>query len=264
MYLFVHEVVVAALLYHLQVPVYLFHLLSDRNPISSSGYYSVSGYHCHLAILQVDNLSCVFQDGGHVRGRKIFPLSQTYEQGTTVPGQHEFIWFFHTEDRYTIGTLYLLECGTDGAGKVATVVFLYQVYQHLRVCITGEKVSFLQECGLQVLVVFNNAVMYQGNLAVAIKVGMGVLCWWGGHVWPSGCGQSPGWPAGRDLATSGPLTLPQGILSCLLTLFYGFPPPPARQHRQNHTPGILTSLAHQGGLAGPPYGLRIPLYRTYC
>src|SRR3990167_7162727 len=172
MYLFVHEVVVATLLYHLQVPVYLFHLLSDRGPVSSSGYYPFSCYHCYFAVFQVDNLSCMFQDGGHVRGRKILPLSQTYEHGAAVPGHHEFIWFFHTEDRYTIGPLYLLECGTDCAGKVAAIVFLYQVDQHLRVRITGEGVPFLQECGLQVLVVFNNAVMYQGNLAMAIKVGI--------------------------------------------------------------------------------------------
>ena len=81
-----------------------------------------TGYHCHLARLEEDDLAGMFEDGRDVGSDEVFALAQTEHHPPGVPdaGADDFIGFVGRQQDDAVSPLDLLEGAPGGFGQAKT------------------------------------------------------------------------------------------------------------------------------------------------
>ena len=148
----------------------------------------------NLLVLEIDDLLGVFHDGGGVGAEVELFLSacvgtHSDDQGAALPGAHQLVGMLLLQNGDGIGTDDVLQRTLYG-GEQAAFAFLLgvfnQLHQHLGVGFAAELVAFLLEHGAQGLVVLDNTIVHQREVAALAQVRVGI----------DGVGLAVGGPAG--------------------------------------------------------------------
>jgi hypothetical protein len=155
----------------------------------------------------------VLDDGAGIGGDDVFVLADADDQRASLAGDDKGIGLILADDGDAIGSLNLVQCGLDGAlkkrdaggGVVLGLQFGVDVAdqdrQNFRIGLAGKGVAFFGEELLEGDVVFDDAVMDQGDLCPLSSTWGWALLRWGRRGLPSGCGPCRYWP-GEGLAVA--------------------------------------------------------------
>ena len=103
------------------------------------------------------------QNGGNIGGDEIFSVAMAENQRRTLAGGDDFTGFVGAYDGDTIGTLDLNQGLPDGFGEVAVIMFFDEMDENFGVGIGDDTMSFFLQEGFQGAVVFDDAVMHEGD-----------------------------------------------------------------------------------------------------
>ena len=159
----------------------------------------------HVAFFQVDDLVGDAGQGHGVGSQKVFAagrVAHTQHQRRTFTCTDHAMGFVAAEHGNGISTFELAHGALHSVEQIAVVQMVDEVGNDLGVGLAGEGVALGHQGGAQFVVVFNDAVVHQGNAArdggVVVGVGVGaVRKMWVGVVH---CRHAVGGPAGMGNA----------------------------------------------------------------
>ena len=174
---FYHEMLESGLFRRLGVPGDLHQVLLN--------FVAVQVEERHFALLQpgqfqiadVIHVPGVFQNGRHVGGQVAFPVGNADDHGAVLPGGINFLRVVLEHQGQGVGPTHPdhgVVDGIHGGVGILFVVIIHQFDGHFRVRAGIEGVALPQELFLQLLIIFNDAVMDADNKSVVTFVGMGV------------------------------------------------------------------------------------------
>ena len=145
----------------------------------------------HVVVVQVHHLLGVVDDGGHVAGQEKFTfVPDTENQGAPSAGANQGVGFvaaYHRKAKCAFDKGKGLE---DSLFQVAVVVLGNQVGHHFGIRFGLEGDAFFDKFRLEARVVFDNAVVDDGNFPVKTHVGVGILFGRGTVGGPAGVGDT--------------------------------------------------------------------------
>ena len=167
-----HKVGIAALFGRLVVPC-------DGERRLFNGVF-VDVHHRHLVGLQNGDLAGlhdqillgVFDEGGDVASHEVFPVAKADQKGVFLPHADDFAGFVLADDAKGIGAADIAQRLDHSVEKVAglLVVVVHQMRGGLGVGLRGKSVALFGQKGLELLVVFNDAVVQQRDVLAAVGV----------------------------------------------------------------------------------------------
>src|SRR5690606_14063661 len=126
-------------------------------------------------VVEGEGLRGMGDDGGGIGSDDVLVLAHADHQRRTFAGYHEYVRFLFADDGDRVRAGDFTEGGLHGCFKIALVQLADEVGEDFRVGFGSEDVAFFDEVGLQGGVIFDDAVVDQGNaMAVGGVVGMGV------------------------------------------------------------------------------------------
>ena len=169
-----HEVLVAALLGGLDVPVDDMHraVPDDTGQVGDADRRAPEVR--DVPLVEEDDPAGVAEHRGHVRGEQVLALAEAHDEGHVVTRPDEPVRLAPVEHRHGIGAVGLAQGGPHGIGDVAGVRLLDQMGEHLRVGLRAEAVAARGEPVPEVPEVLDDAVVDDRHVARAIDVGMRV------------------------------------------------------------------------------------------
>ena len=144
----------------------------------------------HVALLQRDVGAGVAQQGRNVTGQKVLSLAAAHDERAVLPCAVDHTRPVPEQDGQTIAAPHLSQRAAHGIQRVALIVVIHQLDQHLAVGLTAEFVPFADQIFPQLGVVFDDAVVDQTY--PGCRVGVAV------HI----AGRTMGGPAGMADATA--------------------------------------------------------------
>ena len=171
-----HEVGVAALLRRGHVPVDGAVGLFHRGHLVVEHVHAVGGEDGDLPVVHVGHVPGVLDDGRHVGGDEVAVLPVADDEGAVLPGGDEGVGIVGADDAEGIGALDPPQAAAHGLQHVVAlvVVELQQLGHHLRVRVGGEVDALAHQVLLELQIVFDDAVVDDGDPAVLADVGVGV------------------------------------------------------------------------------------------
>ena len=138
--------------------------------------------HHHVVVVQVDDLGSVLHDGGHVRSEEKLAVAHAQYQGAAAPRADEHAGLVGRDHHDAEGAFQMGQGFRNGLGQIAgssrvgvgLVELVDQVDDDLGIGLGLEHHAFLLEGGLDDAVVFDDAVVHHGDIAVHAGMGMGV------------------------------------------------------------------------------------------
>ena len=173
-----HEVLVAALLGALRIPidVYLF-LFDDIAVEVVEGDFARSETR-HLQVIDIVDVPRVFEHGRHVGGKIGIPLRNADDHRTVLAGNVDLLGIVLEENGERIRSPHahhgLCE-RVDGSHPIFLIVIIHELDEHFGVRLGIEGIAVTQELFLDLAVVFDDAVVYAHDAAVIAAVRMGVV-----------------------------------------------------------------------------------------
>ena len=136
----------------------------------------------NLLVLEVYHLLGVLHDGRGVAAEVELLLStgigaDAYHQRRTLAGAHQLVGVVLLQDGYGIGADDILQGALHGGEEVALLSLLRvlnKLHQHLGVGVGAEVIALLLQLGAQRLVVLDDAVMHQREIAALREMRVGV------------------------------------------------------------------------------------------
>ena len=171
-----HEVGVAALLRRGHVPVHQTVGLLHRQQLVVKHVHAVGGEDGDLSVVHVHHIPGVLDDGRHVGGDEVAVLAVADDEGAVLPGGDESVGIVRADDAEGVGPLDPPQAAAHGLQHVVAfvVVELQQLGHHLRVRVGGEVDALAHEVLLDFQIVFDDAVVDEGDPPVLADVGVGV------------------------------------------------------------------------------------------
>ncbi len=165
----------------------LANLRADRRRLDGGHLEIIAGERDDLEVIQVHDAARVGDNRADVAGEKVFVAADAEEQGTAAARADNLVGMIRMKDGDTVGADDVLERaahgfrerGTVAAGMLGVDLFVMvadEMRENFRVRLRRELVSLGQQAFLQKLVVLDNAVVDEGNLAglVEVRVGIGI------------------------------------------------------------------------------------------
>ncbi len=172
-----HEVLVAALLGGRHVPGDLHDVARDRRAVVRRQLVTVASDDDELALLQDDLFARVGQNRGRIRGDEHLAFADADDQrARTVTRENQVFRIVAGEHAQRVGAAYLGKRAPHGGFEVAVVVHLDQMRKDFGIGLALENVTEADQPSTQRSVVFDDAVMNDGDLsgAVHMRVRVGV------------------------------------------------------------------------------------------
>jgi hypothetical protein len=173
-----HVMTVGAQLGRAGVRVHGLDLALDRFTILSTIQHAAQLQVDHVAFFQVDDLVGGAGQRHRVRRNEVFALADTDDQWRTLARGNHAVRFFTAEYGDRVGAVQALDSQLDGLEQVAAIHMVNQVGDDFGVGLALEHVAEGAQFGAQLVVVFNNAVVYQGDAGVFFRWGevrMGIV-----------------------------------------------------------------------------------------
>ena len=118
----------------------------------------------------------VFQHRRHVGGDEIAPLPIADDQGAVLSSGDQSIGIVGADDAQGVGPLDPAQAAAHGLQHVVALIVMefQQLGHHLRIRVGLEGDALLEQVLLELHIVFNDAVVDQGDLPIGADVGVGV------------------------------------------------------------------------------------------
>ena len=172
-----HEVAVAALLGRLHVPLDGLDLARDgRKIFKPHDFVACRGCADNFAVFKKEHLARVGQKGGNVRGNEVFAGADAENERSGHARGIERIGFVLAHEADGIGAVGLPEGGGKGLKEIrrSLPALLNQIDENFGIRFGVEDIALAQQIVLDLLVVLDNAVMDNGNIAAVGGMGVGV------------------------------------------------------------------------------------------
>ena len=132
----------------------------------------------HFFVFEVDHIFGVLDDGGGVGGDEIFAFTDADDERTRLAGEDQFIGPGDVHDGNGVGADHLIEGDARGFEQVEFLAAAHdlrdEVHEHFGVGVAVKSVSAFNQGLLERVVVLDDAVVDQRQLAVAAEVWVGV------------------------------------------------------------------------------------------
>ena len=171
-----HKVGVAALFRSGNVPVDVAVGLIDGVHLVIEKVDALRRQHGDLAVLHVNNIAGMADDGSHVGGNEILVLTAADDKGAVLPSGDQGVGIVGTDDAESIGAFDPPQDTAHGLQHIMTLVIVefQQLSRHLGVRFRLERNAVTQKLLLDLHIVFDDAVMDHGDPAILTDMGMGV------------------------------------------------------------------------------------------
>ncbi len=171
-----HEVLVAALFGGGDVPVDVLGDLVHRVAEAVIEAGGVFGEDDGVAVVEIDHIPGVFQDGRHVGGNEVLPLAKAEDQRALFLDRDHGAGQISAEDAQGVAALHLAHRAAHRPGQVMepVVVVFDQVGRHLSVGFGDEMLALLDQHLFELEIVFHNAVVHHGDFAGIGQMGVAV------------------------------------------------------------------------------------------
>ncbi len=179
-----HEGRVAALLGRRRIPVHVVFLALGRGAEEVRDLHGVGGDGDDLVLAQLHGAARVVDEAGDVRAEEVLALAQAHHEGRVAPGSDDDVRLVRMHGQEGEGAFQALAGKLHGLGQAAvggvTVQFVPEdVAQerggHLGVRFGSERCAAFQQFQLELGVVFDDAVVDQGELPAVGQVRVRVL-----------------------------------------------------------------------------------------
>ena len=175
-----HEVLVAALLYLSEVDVHGAHLqmllfAEDAQDLQLLAQANDGD----VAVLQIDHLICVVDDGTGVGAQEELVLADAHYEWTLLACCYNLPGLALVDDGDGIGSYHLMECHLHGFEQRDVLPdhdILHELHQHLGVCVALELHAFRLELHLDVGIVLYDAIMDDGKILAPGVMRVSVAC----------------------------------------------------------------------------------------
>ncbi len=171
-----HEMGIAPLLGRGRVPADAAVLLLQGGSLAVKHVHALGRQHGDLPVVHIGHVPGVPENGRGVGGDKVFPPAESDDEGAVLPGGNQGVGVVGADDAKGVGPLDPPQAASHGLQHISAlpVVEFQEVGHHLGVRLGGKGRPLPGELLFQLQVVFDDAVMYQGNFSVPADVGMGV------------------------------------------------------------------------------------------
>ena len=129
---------------------------------------------CKLAVIQIQGVSGVGHQRRHIRGKEVFSHTDAKDQGAGFPHRHDLPRTVGTENTEGIGTFQTGGGFHHSLFEIAGIVHLDQMDDHLCIRLAAEVVAVCGQFLPQSHIIFDDAVMHNGEASVTTHVGMGI------------------------------------------------------------------------------------------
>ena len=173
-----HEVLIAAFFGGFRIPQDLHRLFGNFVPVQIEEGDALGGQAGKLQIAQIVHRAGVFQNGGHIRGKVLFPVLGAENHGAVLSGGVNLPGVVPEQHGQSIGAADADHGVIDGIHRGVGVFFIVvidELHSHFRIGGGVEGIALAQELFPQLLIVFDNAVVNGDHIAVVRAVGMGVF-----------------------------------------------------------------------------------------
>ena len=172
-----HKMLIAALFRSLCVPFDGFHFLLDLVPVQVIKRNRPLGQPCKLQIADIIHVSGILENRRHVGGQIAFTAGYPDNHRAVFSGCIDLPGIILEHHRQCIGTpdpdQGMIQCVHRGA-QILLVVIVNQLDCHFRIRLGAEGIPLLGELLPELLIIFNNAVMYRNDVFIIAAVGMGI------------------------------------------------------------------------------------------
>ncbi len=161
-------------------------LRADGQGLNRRDLKIVAGERDNFEIVEVDHAAGVRDDGANVAGQEILVASHAQQQGTAPARADDHVGMIGLDDGDAVGADDVFERTADGLGQSRAVlagifgadlvvVVADEMGEHFGVRLRDKGVAFGDEAFLEELVVFDDAVVDEGNFAGLVQVRVRVL-----------------------------------------------------------------------------------------
>ena len=171
----------AAFFRHDRIPGDVLHLSPHGLSIEIAQLHAVGGDDGEVTIGEKVDVARVIENGGNVGGNKVFVVAQADYKRWTIARSHDLVRLIDGNDGQSEDPGEFFHCLTNRlfemrmAAVTTFEVFLDQVSDDFGIRFGGELVAFLNQLFLQAEIIFNNAVVYNDDLAGAVAMRMSVF-----------------------------------------------------------------------------------------
>ena len=172
-----HKMVIAVLLGGGELPINVLGGLLQFISLAVIEMDGIGGHFHQLVIVQIHHLTGIPEHSGDIRRYKVAAVTIAKDHGTGFFGRHNGVGIVLAQGHEGIAALDLIQRRLHGIQQRAAAGFQAvgdQVTGHLGIRLGLEGIALLQEHGLDVQIVFHNAVVNQRNPSVAAEMGMGI------------------------------------------------------------------------------------------
>ena len=159
----------AALLYLRQIQVHLRHLMLHLLIVEIDHFHIFpTANHGDVLVVQINDLIGVFDDGACIRTKKELFLADAHHQRTTLSGGYNLVGVVLVENGNGVSTNDGAQGDTHGCEQIHVFLrayIFYQLHQHFGVGVALKFDAFLLQLLLQHSIVFNDAVVDDGQIS---------------------------------------------------------------------------------------------------
>ena len=169
-----HEVGPSTLFRRGHIPI---HVEGAHRALTAHGRQDTHTVRAHLGnflVLQQRNLPGVAQDGRNIAGGQVFPFAEAQHQGAVLADGPELVRFAPMQHAQGPAALQHARRLTQRLHHVAAVQVMQQMRDNLRIRLGNKHAPLPFQEFPQPLMILNDAIMHQGNVALYIRMGMRV------------------------------------------------------------------------------------------
>ncbi len=171
---FQHEMREAAFFCCFSTPFHFLHFFGDRISFGIIEGNAISLHHSQLAVVDDVDAAGVIDDGRDIGGDEVFAFAKADDQRIVFLGANDGVRHVFIHDYQAVGAFDDSEHFADGGEEITVVHFFQEVRYHFGVGVGFEYMAFVHELLLQSHVVFNDAIVNDDEMIVAVAMGMGI------------------------------------------------------------------------------------------
>ena len=163
-----HEVLITALFRCGNVPVNVYRLFVHLVTVGIEHGHPAAGQAHNLVVAQPVDFPGFRQNGGHVRGDKVFPLPQSHNQRAVFANGIQFVGGILTDDPKRIRAFHFVDDSDHGFQNIALIFFVVvfqQLGHYLGIRFGNKGDAPVHKEGFQCQVVFDDAIVHHRELS---------------------------------------------------------------------------------------------------
>ena len=142
MHLFQHEMLIAAFFCRIHIPVDVGCLFLQLLLVNIVEVKAIAGQFHDLLIFQKIDISCIFQDSRNVGCNQVSALTCTNDQRAVFTDRIHLIRMVAEQDTQCIRSLHTVHNLCDRCKRIAVIIVIQHMGNHLGICLRKELISF--------------------------------------------------------------------------------------------------------------------------